>query len=64
VKPTGEEIAEADIEAAWAQTSMVAEATVTCGPRDSFVGTGGSTVDWRNAPVEELEQLDLFAAAA
>jgi SNF2 family DNA or RNA helicase len=60
VKPTGEEIAEADIEAAWRAAPMLAAAA---GPRRraSVDREGMTTVDWHKAPVE-TEQLDLFAA--
>ncbi|MBS1893603.1 MAG: hypothetical protein JST59_20070 [Actinobacteria bacterium] len=60
VRPTGEEIAEADIEAAWAAAPMLAAAA---GPRRpaSVDREGMTTVDWHKAPVE-TEQLDLFAA--
>ena len=61
VKPTGEEIAEADIRAAWEATDAIAGAAA---PR-LVPGTGESapTVDWHEAPIEPCEQLDLFAAA-
>lgn len=59
VKPTGEEIAEADIEAAWRSTAMLASAP----SRGAALGGGQPTVDWHNTPAEAPEQLDLFAAA-
>ncbi|MBS1895589.1 MAG: hypothetical protein JST59_30175 [Actinobacteria bacterium] len=60
MRPTGEEIAEADIEAAWEAAPMLATAA---GPRRpaSVDREGMTTVDWHKAPVE-TEQLDLFAA--
>jgi hypothetical protein len=63
VKPTGEEIGEDDIRAAWeAQAMLVAPAA----PRPFSIPSGGgqTTVDWHRAPIEPAEQLDLFAAAA
>jgi hypothetical protein len=62
VKPTGEEIAEADIEAAWEQTPMADVVTASQGSH-SLSGTSAPTVDWHTAPVEQAEQLDLFAVA-
>jgi hypothetical protein len=61
VKPTGEEIAEADIEAAWEATPLLA--ATPAGPRrPAPVDREGITkVDWHNEAVE-TEQLDLFAA--
>jgi SNF2 family DNA or RNA helicase len=63
VKPTGEEIEEADIRSAWEAQAMLATQTrpraVTTSPGRSEI-----TVDWHRAPIEEPEQLDLFAAAA
>ncbi len=63
VKPSGEEIAEADIEAAWEATAMLASSAATqratCGE-----GEGSQqTVDWHRVSVQGAEQLDLFAAA-
>jgi hypothetical protein len=61
VKPSGEEIAEADIEAAWKAAPMLAP---PAGPRPatSVVREGMTTLDWQKAPVE-TEQLDLFGTA-
>jgi SNF2 family DNA or RNA helicase len=61
VKPTGEEIAEADIKAAWQAAPMLA---TPAGPRRPLPvdREGMTTVDWHKAPVE-TEQLDLFGAA-
>lgn len=64
VKPTGEEIEEADIRAAWEAQAMLAEHAK---PRPLATASGGRsqiTVDWHQAPIEPAEQLDLFAAAA
>ncbi len=63
VKPTGEEIDEDDIRAAWEAQAMLASPTkqrllTTSTKQDR------TTVDWHRAPIEEAEQLDLFAAAA
>ena len=62
VKTTGEEIAEADIEAAWRAAPMLPAAPA--GPRrpGSVEGESLTMVDWRRAPVE-TEQLDLLASA-
>jgi len=62
VKPTGEEVAEADIEAAW-------EATASLKPIFAPVRTpsngdsGARTVAWYEASTEPTEQLDLFTPA-
>ncbi len=62
VKPTGEEVAEADIEAAWEATAMLA--SIAARPRLASVDGGRApSVDWHRVGVEEPEQLDLFAAA-
>jgi hypothetical protein len=61
VKPTGEEIAEADIRAAWEATEML-KGKALLRPVVPKAGEG-TTVDWREAPVEPCEQLDLFVAA-
>lgn len=61
VKPTGEEIAEADIRAAWeAMDALRGAAAARLVPR---AVEGSPSVDWHEAPVEPCEQLDLFAAA-
>jgi hypothetical protein len=59
VKPTGEEIAEADTETAWRAATMLAAAAVPHSPAP-VDREGMTTVDWHKAPVE-TEQLDLFA---
>jgi ribosomal protein S27AE len=62
VKPSGEEIAEAEIRAAWEATEALA---LSLRPRIASEGRSaeaGPSVDWHEAPVES-EQLDLFAAA-
>jgi hypothetical protein len=57
VKATGEEIAEADIEAAWQAAPRIATlAGATKAPSKT-----GTVVDWHQ-PRREAEQLDLFAA--
>jgi SNF2 family DNA or RNA helicase len=56
VKPTGEEIAESDIEAAWLAAPMLSSGVTR--PASS---ASGVVVDWRNAG-GDTEQLDLFAA--
>ncbi|MGN6258313.1 MAG: SNF2-related protein [Solirubrobacterales bacterium] len=60
VKPTGEEIAESDIRAAWEATPLLRSAAVRS-PSPKSESPAGSP-DWHRAPVE-VEQLDLFAAA-
>ena len=62
VKPTGEEIAEADIEAAWEATASLKLGAASV--RVSSNGdSGAKTVAWHEAPTEPAEQLDLFAPA-
>jgi hypothetical protein len=62
VKPTGEEIAEADIRAAWEATANLKVGVVPL--RLEAEGEGGArSVPWYEAPTEPAEQLDLFAAA-
>lgn len=62
VKPTGEEIDESDIRSAWQTQAMLATPArprllCTTSEREQ------TSVDWHFAPIEEAEQLDLFAAA-
>lgn len=64
VKPTGEEIEEADIRAAWEGQAMLAAASRPRPPVTSSGDRSQITVDWHQAPIEPAEQLDLFAAAA
>jgi hypothetical protein len=62
VKPSGEEIAEGDIEAAWEATAnlrAVVKPIVSATKRESQA----TSPDWHRTPVESAEQLDLFAAA-
>ncbi len=62
VKPTGEEIAEADIAAAWEATASLTPATATL--RSPSLGDSGArTVAWHEASTEPTEQLELFAPA-
>jgi hypothetical protein len=61
VKPTGEEIAESDIRAAWEATPLLTpSATPIRTPANS--GSRSGSPDWHKAPVE-IEQLDLFAVS-
>jgi hypothetical protein len=61
VKPTGEEIAESDIRAAWEATPLLTpSATPIRTPANSESRSGSP--DWHKAPVE-VEQLDLFAVS-
>jgi hypothetical protein len=62
VRPTGEEIAEADIEAAWKATPMLAATAAGPRPPARVDREGVTTVDWHKPPVES-EQLDLFGTA-
>lgn len=62
VEPTGEEIAEADIEAAWEATAAVRPSFAPAGPRADGEG-GAKTVAWYEAPSDPGDQLDLFVAA-
>jgi SNF2-related domain len=62
VKPTGEEIAEADIEAAWAATESLQAGLVPIRP-SSGGEEGAKTTAWYDAPSEPAEQLDLFGVA-
>lgn len=62
VKPTGEEIAEADIEAAWEATASVKPAFAQV-RTPSNGDSGARTVAWHEASTEPTEQLDLFAPA-
>jgi SNF2 family DNA or RNA helicase len=62
VKPTGDEIAEADIQAAWEATAnlKLRPAPVLVSSNE---GSGAKTVAWHEAPAEQGEQLDLLLAA-
>lgn len=62
VKPTGEEIAEADIEAAWEATASVKAGVSPIRPSSNGEG-GAKTLAWYEASTDPGEQLDLFAAA-
>ncbi|HEY2333620.1 MAG TPA: SNF2-related protein [Solirubrobacterales bacterium] len=62
VKPTGEEIAEADIRSAWEATASL-EPTFTSVRTPSNGDSGARTVAWHEASSEPIEQLDLFAPA-
>ncbi len=62
VEPTGEEIAEADIEAAWEATASL-KPTVTSARTPSDGDSGARTVAWYEASTEPAEQLDLFTPA-
>lgn len=62
VRPTGEEIAEADIEAAWEATASL-KPSVAAIRRPSNGDSGAKTVAWYEASTEPPEQLDLFAPA-
>lgn len=64
VKPTGEEIEEADIRAAWEAQAMLAAHSRPSPLITSSGDRSQITVDWHQAPIEPAEQLDLFAAAA
>jgi hypothetical protein len=61
VKATGEEIDESEIRSAWEARAMLA---APARPQSVTTSSEGSsiTVDWHNAPIEESEQLNLFAA--
>ncbi len=61
VKPTGEEIAEADIHAAWEATDALAGLRRHRSARGR--GESSPSVDWHEAAVGPCEPLDLFAAA-
>lgn len=61
VEPSGEEIAEADIRAAWEATEALRSAAVL--GLAPATGESAPTVHWHEAPIEPCEQLDLFAAA-
>lgn len=60
VKPTGEEIAEAEIEAAWEATASLKPSVVPIRP--ARCEDGAKTVAWYEAPNDPGDQLDLFAA--
>jgi hypothetical protein len=62
VKATGDEIAEADVLAAWDAMPMLTGATGTSLRTWTPSGSQTVVVDWRRAPTES-EQLGLFAAA-
>jgi SNF2-related domain/Helicase conserved C-terminal domain len=62
VKPTGEEIAEADIKAAWEATASL-KASFAAIRRPSNGDSGAKTIAWYEASTEPSEQLDLFAPA-
>ncbi len=62
VKPSGEEIAEGDIEAAWEATSSLRAVVRAIDPAKKSE-SGATSPDWHRTPVEPAEQLDLFAAA-
>jgi SNF2 family DNA or RNA helicase len=64
VKPTGEEIEEGDIREAWMAQAMLAAPAPAQAATATPVAGSETTVDWHRVPVEEPEQLDLFAAAA
>jgi hypothetical protein len=61
VKPTGEEIAEAEIEAAWEATASLKPGLAPICPRADGE-RGARTVGWYEAPSDPGDQLDLFAA--
>lgn len=63
VKPSGEEIAEADIRSAWEATEMLGGAPSLRAVPSASSEPGAATVDWHRVPVELHEQLDLFVAA-
>lgn len=62
VKPTGDEIAEADIEAAWESTASL-KPTFTSVRTPSDGDSGARTVAWYEASTEPTEQLELFTPA-
>lgn len=62
VKPTGEEIAEADIEAAWEATASLKASVRPIRP-SSNGDSDTKTVAWHEASTDPGEQLDLFATA-
>jgi hypothetical protein len=62
VKPTGEEIAEADIAAAWEATASLAPGTEAV-RQPSLGDSGARMVAWHEASTEPIEQLELFAPA-
>jgi hypothetical protein len=64
VEPTGEEIEEGDIRAAWEATAMMAAPASARRVTTSAGDARQVTVDWHRVPVDEAEQLDLFATAA
>lgn len=62
VKPTGEEIAEDDIRAAWESTSALKVGPTIVLPSSRNESSLKSPA-WHEVPIEAPEQLDLFAAA-